>query len=114
MPVSSDTNVDYGKSHNLRLIRARAPMRDGIHLNVAVYLPRNATGPIPAVMELTPYTVDTAHGDGQYFPQRGLAYVVADVRGRGDSEGEFTPALNDAFDGFDLVDWIAKQDWRKT
>ena len=111
MPVSSDTNVDYGKSHNLRLIRARAPMRDGIHLNVAVYLPRNATGPIPAVMELTPYTVDTAHGDGQYFPQRGLAYVVADVRGRGDSEGEFTPALNDAFDGFDLVDWIAKQDW---
>jgi predicted acyl esterase len=86
-------------------------MRDGIHLNVAVYLPRNATGPIPAVMELTPYTVDTAHGDGQYFPQRGLAYVVADVRGRGDSEGEFTPILNDAFDGYDLVDWIAKQNW---
>ena len=111
MPVSSDTNVDYGKSHNLRLIRARAPMRDGIHLNVAVYLPRNATGPIPAVMELTPYTVDTAHGDGQYFPQRGLAYVVADVRGRGDSEGVFTQTLNDAFDGFDLIDWIAKQDW---
>ena len=111
MPVSSDTNVDYGKSHNLRLIRARAPMRDGIHLNVAVYLPRNATGPIPAVMELTPYTVETAHGDGQYFPQRGLAYVVADVRGRGDSEGEFTPILNDAFDGYDLVDWIAHQEW---
>jgi predicted acyl esterase len=86
-------------------------MRDGICLNVAVYLPRDATGPIPAVMELTPYTIDHAHGDGQYFPKRGLAYVVADVRGRGDSEGEFTPILNDAFDGFDLIDWIAKQEW---
>jgi predicted acyl esterase len=62
-------------------------------------------------MELTPYTIDHAHGDGQYFPKRGLAYVVADVRGRGDSEGDFTPILNDAFDGFDLIDWIAKQEW---
>jgi predicted acyl esterase len=62
-------------------------------------------------MELTPYTIDHAHGDGQYFPKRGLAYVVADVRGRGDSEGDFTPTLNDAFDGFDLIDWIAKQEW---
>ena len=111
MPVFSDTKVDYGPSHNLRLIRARVPMRDGICLNVAVYLPRDATGPIPAVMELTPYTIDHAHGDGQYFPKRGLAYVVADVRGRGDSEGDFTPTLNDAFDGFDLIDWIAKQEW---
>ena len=111
MPVFSNTNVDYGPSHNLRLVRARVPMRDGICLNVAVYLPRDATGPIPAVMELTPYTIDHAHGDGQYFPKRGLAYVVADVRGRGDSEGDFTPILNDAFDGFDLIDWIAKQEW---
>ena len=111
MPVFSDTNVDYGPSHNLRLFRARVPMRDGICLNVAVYLPRDAAGPIPAVMEITPYTIDHAHGDGQYFPKRGLAYVVADVRGRGDSEGDFTPTLNDAFDGFDLIDWIAKQEW---
>ena len=111
MPVFSDTNVDYGPSHNLRLIRARVPMRDGICLNVAVYLPRDAIGPIPAVMELTPYTIDHAHGEGQYFPKRGLAYVAADVRGRGDSEGDFTPTLNDAFDGFDLIDWIAKQEW---
>jgi predicted acyl esterase len=111
MPVSSNINIDYGPSHNLRLIRARAPMRDGIHLNVAVYLPRNASGPIPAVMELTPYTIDHTHGEGQYFPKRGLAYVVADVRGRGDSEGEINPFLGDALDGFDLVDWISKQDW---
>jgi putative CocE/NonD family hydrolase len=111
MSVSSSVNVDPGKSDNLRLIRARAQMRDGISLNVHVYLPRNASGPIPAVVELTPYTVETGHGDGQYFPKRGLAYVVADVRGRGDSEGEFSPATNDARDGFDLIEWVVAQDW---
>ena len=111
MPVFSDTNVDYGPSHNLRLFRARVPMRDGICLNVAVYLPRDAAGPIPAVMEITPYTIDHAHGEGQFFPKRGLAYVVADVRGRGDSEGDFTHMLINAFDGFDLAEWITQQSW---
>ena len=111
MPVFSDTNVDYGPSHNLRLFRARVPMRDGICLNVAVYLPRDAAGPIPAVMEITPYTIDHTHGEGQFFPKRGLAYVVADVRGRGDSEGDFTHMLINAFDGFDLAEWITQQSW---
>ena len=111
MPVFSDTNVDYGPSHNLRLFRARVPMRDGICLNVAVYLPRDAAGPIPAVMEITPYTIDHAHGEGQFFPKRGLAYVVADVRGRGDSEGDFTHMLINGFDGFDLAEWITQQSW---
>ena len=111
MPVFSDTNVDYGPSHNLRLFRARVPMRDGICLNVAVYLPRDAAGPIPAVMEITPYTIDHTHGEGQFFPKRGLAYVVADVRGRGDSEGDFTHMRINAFDGFDLAEWITQQSW---
>ncbi|MFM8895126.1 MAG: CocE/NonD family hydrolase, partial [Actinomycetales bacterium] len=66
--------------------RQRVPMRDGVHLNASVYTPR-AEGRVPAVMELTPYTVDSAHAEGQYFPTQGLAYVVADVRGRGDSGG---------------------------
>jgi putative CocE/NonD family hydrolase len=114
MPVNSSVNPNPGNSHNLRLIRARAQMRDGVYLNVHVYLPRNASGPIPAVVELTPYTVETAHGEGQFFPQRGLAYVVADVRGRGDSDGKFASGMSgadDGIDGFDLIEWIVTQDW---
>ena len=110
MPVSSSTRVDLGPSHGVRMRRERVPMRDGVALNAAVYTPR-AIGRVPAVMELTPYTVDSAHGEGQYFPTQGLAYVVADTRGRGDSEGEFRQSFNDAVDAVDLIDWIIQQPW---
>jgi predicted acyl esterase len=86
MPVSSTTRVDLGPSHGVRMRRASVPMRDGVSLNAAVYTPRSGER-VPAVMELTPYTVDSAHGEGQYFPSRGFAYVVADVRGRGTGGG---------------------------
>jgi len=92
------------------MARAAVPMRDGMHLNVTAYTPR-AQGRIPAIIELTPYTVDTAHGEGQYFPTRGLGYVVADVRGRGDSEGDFRPIVHDAQDAVDLVEWVIRQPW---
>ncbi len=111
MAVSSSTSVDLGPSHGVRLARHRVPMRDGVGLNAAVYLPRAAKTGVPAVVELTPYTIETAHAEGQYFPGRGFAYVAADVRGRGDSEGEFVPALNDADDGYDLIEWITQQPW---
>jgi predicted acyl esterase len=111
MPVSSSTHVDLGPSHGVRLTRNRVPMRDGVGLNAAVYRPRAAKAGVPAVVELTPYTIETAHAEGQYFPGRGFAYVVADVRGRGDSEGEFVPTVNDAQDGYDLIEWITQQPW---
>jgi putative CocE/NonD family hydrolase len=111
MPVSSSIHVDLGPSHGVRLTRHRVPMRDGVGLNAAVYHPRAAKAGVPAVVELTPYTIETAHGEGQYFPRRGFAYVVADVRGRGDSEGEMTATVNDAQDGYDLIEWIVQQPW---
>lgn len=38
-----------------------------------------------------------------------FAYV--DVRGRGDSEGVFRPLAQEAEDGYDVVEWLAKQPW---
>ena len=111
MPVSSSNHVDRGPSFGVRMVRQRVPMRDGISLNAAVYLPRGATAGVPAVIELTPYTIETRHDDGLYFPGRGFAYVAADVRGRGDSEGDFAPSVNDAQDGYDLIEWITRQPW---
>lgn len=110
MPIVSSTNVDRGPSHGVRMVRTRVPMRDGVHLNAAVYTPRSGER-VPAVVELTPYTVDSAHGEGQYFPSRGLGYVVADVRGRGDSEGDFQSLTNDPADAFDLIEWTIRQPW---
>jgi hypothetical protein len=34
-----------------------------------------------------------------------------DVRGRGDSDGEFQPYVNEGRDGFDAVEWAAAQPW---
>jgi uncharacterized protein len=94
---------------------ARVPMRDGVHLNAVVYRPREtgrgAGQPVPAVLELTPYTTDGVHRDGLWFAREGFAYVVADVRGRGESDGLFTPMVGDGPDGYDLVEWCAAQPW---
>jgi putative CocE/NonD family hydrolase len=37
--------------------------------------------------------------------------VVQDVRGRFDSDGTFTPFTQEVDDGFDSVDWCARQPW---
>ena len=46
-----------------------------------------------------------------YFARHGYAFAVVDVRGRGNSDGEFEPFANDARDGHDVVEWLAKQPW---
>lgn len=38
--------------------------------------------------------------------EHGFIVVAADVRGRGDSDGHFTPFAHEASDGADLVEWV--------
>ena len=80
MPVSSSTHVDLGPSHGVRLTRHRVPMRDGIGLNAAVYRPRAAKAGVPAVVELTPYTIETAHGDVLGIKPMGIMALSFDHR----------------------------------
>jgi hypothetical protein len=89
----------------------RVPMRDGSSLHAVVWRPRGDVAPVSAVMELTPYGVDHLHEDGVFWASEGFAYVALDVRGRGNSDGEFVPFLRDADDGYDAVEWIARQPW---
>ena len=96
-------NVDF-------LWGVKIPMRDGVHLNATVYRPRR-TGPTPAVFTLTPYIADSYHERGVYFAQHGYPFVLVDCRGRGNSEGEFEPFVNDGPDGHDVVEWLAEQPW---
>lgn len=87
----------------------RIPLRDGVHLNGTLYLPPRHETPTPALFTLTPYIAQTFHDLGMYFAAHGFPFLGIDVRGRGNSEGDFRPLLNEADDAFDIVEWIARQ-----
>ena len=86
----------------------RIPVRDGAHLSATLYLPRHEK-PAPAIFTLTPYIAQTYHDRGVYFAEHGYPFLAVDVRGRGNSEGVFTPLINEAKDGCDIVEWLACQ-----
>lgn len=87
----------------------RVPLRDGTHLSATLYLPRNQIAPMPAIFTLTPYIAQSYHDRGLYFAEHGYPFLAVDVRGRGNSEGIFKPLINEAKDGFDVVEWLAGQ-----
>lgn len=84
-------------------------LRDGVELNATVYRPIADSGPLPCVFTLTPYISASYHERGLYFAANGYVFLTIDVRGRGNSGGEFTPLLQEAEDGHDVVEWLAKQ-----
>ncbi len=88
----------------------KIPMRDGIKLNATVYKPK-VDYPLPVIFTLTPYIADTYHNRAYYFSQNGYVLVLIDARGRGNSEGDFNPFLQEAKDGYDIVEWLANQLW---
>ena len=91
---------------------AKIPMRDKIELNATLYLPKTAgeqPSKTPVIFTLTPYISDTYHARAAYFASHGYAFALVDVRGRGNSSGEFEPFANEARDGHDVVEWLAQQ-----
>jgi uncharacterized protein len=94
-----------------RRFNLRVPMRDGVTLSADITLP--AALPAPAVVLRTPYgksgELQTKRADA--FANGGYVAVLVDVRGRGDSEGAFAPYRSDGPDGYDVIEWVAAQDW---
>src|SRR6202050_284600 len=89
----------------------KIPMRDGVELNATVYRPKDQPAPLPVIFELTPYISDSYHERAYYFAQHGYVFAIVDVRGRGNSQGRFDPFLQEPQDGYDVVEWLAKQPW---
>jgi len=88
------------------------PMRDGIRLAADLWLPA-ARGRHPVLLVRTPYmkTGFSLSEWGAYFATRGYAVVVQDTRGRGDSEGRFDAFVQEGRDGYDTIEWLARQPW---
>ena len=87
----------------------KIPLRDGVKLNATLYKPQGQKDALPCVFTLTPYIAQSYHDRGVYFAAHGYVFLTVDVRGRGNSEGEFTPLLQEAKDGHDVVEWLAQQ-----
>jgi putative CocE/NonD family hydrolase len=90
-------------------------VRDGTRLAADVYRParggKAAPGRFPTLLTRTPYNKDGASGEGQYYAARGYNVVANDVRGRYKSDGAWRLIVDDPEDGYDVVEWIAKQEW---
>jgi putative CocE/NonD family hydrolase len=105
------------------------PMRDGIRLFTAVYVPKDTHRKYPIIMTRTPYSV-APYGPDKYINEPGKqrtryfheGYIVIyqDVRGRYMSEGEYVNVrpylpvkhgdldIDETTDTYDTVDWLIK------
>jgi len=118
---------DYVKAHYTKY-EYRIPMRDGVRLFTAVYVPKDASQSYPFLMDRTPYGV-APYGVDQYpkrlgpsdeFEKAGYVFVYQDVRGRYMSEGTFVEMrphidhktspkdVDDASDTYDTIDYLLK------
>ena len=110
---------------------AMIPMRDGAKLYTEIYTPRNPAGPLPFLMERTPYDArsglsgfrptetgySTRLHDHTELARAGYIIVLQDIRGRYRSEGQYVtlraPRKNDkesdeSTDTWDTIDWLVK------
>jgi uncharacterized protein len=101
----------------------KVTMRDGVRISCCVYRPAHA-GRVPALFAASPYQheFDTVPafplflwretGPIEWYVGEGYAYVHADVRGSGRSEGEFGfMDHTEQHDYVELIAWIARQPW---
>ena len=108
----------------------RIPMRDGVELYTLVLTPKGAAGPLPVLLERTPYDASDVFGSrattqlavmrGPYFAGKGFIYVFQDIRGRFRSGGEYamyrvprgafnTSNTDETTDAWDTIDWLVKK-----
>jgi putative CocE/NonD family hydrolase len=102
------------------------PMRDGAKLYASVYIPKNATAPMPIMLQRTcysagPYGPDKFRGGfpgSQKFQDSGYIFAFEDVRGRYMSEGDFVDVrpllrgkggpkeIDEATDTYDTIEFL--------
>jgi len=125
--VALTQGVDYIKA-NYTKYEYLIPMRDGVRLFTAVYVPKDRSRTYPIMLTRTPYSV-APYGVDQYraslgpselFAKDGFIFAYQDVRGRYMSEGEWVevrphkPAkqgprdIDESSDTYDTIDWLVK------
>ncbi|MEG3153247.1 CocE/NonD family hydrolase, partial [Sphingomonas sp. ZT3P38] len=101
--------------------RAMIPMRDGVKLETVILTPRDAKGPLPVLIQRTPYGIfdgapKTMPASWAALAKDGYIFVFQSMRGRFGSEGgQFTlstaireGSTDEASDAADSIDWLLK------
>jgi uncharacterized protein len=110
VPAGSQQAAPAPRANLQYQFNVTARMRDGVLLAANLYMPA-AGGRYPAILIRTPYGKGREQQDALFFAARGYAVVVQDVRGRNDSDGPWYPWANEARDGYDTIEWVARQPW---
>lgn len=96
-------------------------MRDGVKLSSDLFIP-NSQGKFPTILTRSPYLTmggydgkisyyEKLADEARFFAKNGYVYIIQDCRGKNDSEGFYDPFHDDGKDGYDTMEWIAKQPW---
>jgi putative CocE/NonD family hydrolase len=108
--------------HDYQRSEVMIPMRDGVKLHAVILKPADIAGPLPFLIERTPYGA-AVMTRAMFFASRpelardGYIYVAEDIRGRYRSEGEFImsrpladhrdpKAIDESTDTYDTVAWL--------
>jgi putative CocE/NonD family hydrolase len=113
LPSLSQAPPAYPLQERVRILRHQPiRMRDNVTLFGDVYLPE-AAGRYPTLVVRTCYGVQregiNLHQDMFKFARHGYAVVMVDTRGRYESEGRWEPFRDEARDGYDIIEWAARQ-----
>jgi hypothetical protein len=106
--MTAPASIDCGG--NVRLERGvRCRLSDGVELVSDHYSPAQPD-PRPTLLMRQPYGRDIAstvvYAHPAWFARQGYNVVIQDVRGRGDSEGEFYPFRHEGCDGAETIAWL--------
>ena len=100
------------------------PMRDGARLQTVVMRPKDKAGPLPILLQRTPYGVPTEALPAAFVERYrslvadGYILVFQSMRGRFKSDGAFTlstavhphdpKATDESTDAYDTIDWLVR------
>ncbi|MBY3989963.1 CocE/NonD family hydrolase [Rhodococcus fascians] len=94
-----------------RQINLRIPNGDGTWCVADIFVPGPDHLPVTTVVTRTMYGRSNHRAEGVGWARNGFAYIVADVRGRYDSDGTFAPYRSERRDGAALIDFAIDQPW---
>jgi len=113
--LGSNLNVlccaGYSTNYEIRKENSMIPMRDGIKLSTDIFFPGDLSEKLPVILMRTPLNKSSMGYLAYYFASQGYIVAVQDVRGRYSSEGNWEPFINEGEDGYDAIEWLAKQAW---